>query len=213
MAKGRGAGVSFSEFRAIDAQDLIRVHDTVYEKKLDVGFAGLFEKLRKMRNKAMHTVDKGLNVSAHEVISILLELHEYLFENENWIATRKDFLNNSPASHLFFDTEHVDGLVSKEFLAVFKFLKPAEATRFFKVNKKQRLYLCPQCKYEVDKFDSGSPQYAVLQPNEPDSEDLFCFVCNSLHSVERKECSQEECPGNVISLEYDICCTCGTSPN
>lgn len=206
-----GAGVSFSDFRAIDAQDLIRVHDTVHQEKLDFGFSALFERLRKLRNKAMHTVDRGLNVSAHEVILILLELHQYLYANENWITTRRDFLNNSAATHLFFDTDHVEGLVAKEFLTVFDFLKPAETMRFFKVDKKQRLYLCPQCKSDGEKYDSISPQYAVLRPNEPDSEDLFCFVCDSLHSVERKDCGQEACPGNVLSIEYDICCTCGES--
>lgn len=206
-----GAGISFSEFRAIDAQDLIRVHDTVHEEKLDIGFSVLFERLRKLRNKAMHTVDKGLNVSAQDVIIILLELHEYLYGNENWIATRRDFLNNSAAAHVFFDTEHVEGLVAKEFLTVFNFLKPAETMRFFKVDKKQRLYLCPECKYESEKYDRIDPKYAVLRPNEPDSEHLFCFVCDSLHPVEREDCSQEACPGNVISIEYDICCTCGES--
>lgn len=204
-----GAGVSFSEFRAIDAQDLVRVHDTVQERKLDSGFSVLFERLRKLRNKAMHTVDKELNVSAEDVVLILLEVHEYLYASENWVATRRDFLNNSAATHVFFDTDHVEGLVAKEFLIVFNFLKPAETTRFFKIDRKQRLYLCPECKYESEKYDYIEPKYAVLRPNEPNSEHLFCFVCDSLHPVERKDCSQDDCPGNVISMEYDVCCTCG----
>jgi hypothetical protein len=204
-----GEGVSFSEFRAIDAQDLIKVHDTVHEKKFDNGFPELFEKLRKLRNKAMHTVDKQLSVSAKEVIVILLEVHEYLYPNENWISTRREFLNDSPATRVFFDSEHVDGLVAKEFLTVFNFLKPAQIKRFFKIDNKQRLYICPECKYESEKYDIFDPMYAVLQPNEPDSEELYCFVCDSIHVVERKSCEGEECPGNVMSIEYDICCTCG----
>lgn len=204
-----GTGISFSEFRAIDAQDLVRVHDTVHEKKLDLGFSVLFERLRKLRNKAMHTVDKELNVSAQDVVLILLEVNEYLYGNENWIATRRDFLNNSAATHVFFDTDHVEGLVAKEFLTVFNLLKPAETMRFFKIDRKQRLYLCPECKYESGKYDSIEPKYALLRPNEPDSEYLFCFVCDSVHPVERNDCSQVECLGNVISVEYGICCTCG----
>lgn len=204
-----GTGISFSEFRAIDAQDLVRVHDTVHEEKLDSGFSVLFERLRKLRNKAMHTVDKELNVSAEDVVLILLDVHLYLYANENWVATRRDFLNNSAATHVFFDTDHVDGLVAKEFLTVFNFLKPAETTRFFKIDRRQRRYFCPECKYESEKYDSIEPKYAVLRPNKSDSEYLFCFVCDSLHPVERKDCSQDECPGNVISVEYDVCCTCG----
>lgn len=204
-----GSGVGFSEFRAIDAQDLIKVHDTVHEEKLDLAFSELFERLRKLRNKAMHTVGKELNVSARDVVLILLEVHDYLYGNENWVSTRREFLNNSAATHLYFDTDHVEGLVAKEFLTVFNFLRPAETNRFFKIDRKQRLYLCPECKYESEKYDSIEPRYAVLRPNEPDSEHLFCFVCDSTHPVERVDCSQDECPGNVISVEYDICCTCG----
>lgn len=211
--KDTGKGVSFSEFRAIDAQDLIRVHDTVHEKKLDFKFSELFERLRKLRNKAMHTVDKKLNVSAQDVILILLELHEHLYENENWVSTRRNFLNNSAEIQIFFDADIVDGVVAKEFSTVFNFLTPVETMQFFKVDKKQRLYYCPQCKYDSAEHDRVDPKYAVLRPNKPDSEELFCFVCDSLHSVEREDCSDEACKGNVISTDYNSCCTCGESQN
>jgi len=204
-----GTGVSYSEFRAIDAQDLIKVHDTVHETKFDSKFSELFENLRKLRNKAMHTVDKGVNVSAQDVIVILLEVHTYLYSNDNWIATRRDFLNNTAAAHLFFNTDHVEGLIAKEFLTVFNFLKPAETKRFFKIDRKQRLYLCPECKSESEQYDPIEPRYAVLRPNEPESEHLYCFVCDSLQPIEREDCSQGDCQGNVISIEYGNCCTCG----
>lgn len=204
-----GRGVSFSEFRAIDAQDLIKVYNTVNATKFDDKFSELFDRLRKQRNKAMHTVSRDLNVSAQEVILILLEVHEYLYHDENWVETRADFLGNSPETHLYFDTDHVSGLVAKEFLTVFNFLTPSQITRFFKIDKKQRLYYCPQCKYEGDKYEGIEPIYAVLRPNKPDSDNLFCFVCNDVHLVDRDDCLTEGCPGNVISCEYAICCTCG----
>lgn len=206
-----GAGVSFSQFKTIAAQDLIAVHDTVYQEKFDSGFSKFFEKLRKLRNKAMHTVDAGLNVSVQDVIKILLEAHEYLYPNENWVETRRSFLEDSAAVNLFFDNDALNATVAKEFLAVFKFLTRAEITRFFKIDKTVRLYLCPECKYESEKYgDNFEPQYAVLRPNDPDSEKLYCFVCDSLHLVEREDCSKDDCKGNVISVEYNCCCTCGT---
>ncbi len=204
-----GTGVSFSEFRAIDAQDLIKVHDTVYETKFDEEFSVLFENLRKLRNKAMHTVDKQLNVTAQEVIVILLEVHEYIYPGENWMSTRRDFLFDSPDTQLYSDTEHVAGQVAREFLVVFKFLERAQIKRFFKFDKRQRLYSCPECSVEIEKHSFIDPKYAVLRPNAPDSEHIFCFVCDELHQVRRDNCNSETCPGNVISLEYDCCCTCG----
>ncbi len=204
-----GTGVSFSDFRSVDAQDLIKIHNTTAASCLDHRFISLFENLRKLRNKAMHTVDKKLNVSAEEVVAMLLEVHAYLYPNDNWVSTRRRFLFESPSTHVFFDTSHVEGLVAREFLTVFNFLTPSQTSRFFKINKKQRLYICPECKYESDKYEMIEPRYAVLQPNEPDSTHLYCFVCDSLHPVTRDDCKSGECPGNVISDEYNSCCTCG----
>ncbi len=206
-----GTGMSFSDFRSIDAQDLIKVHDNVHEENFDDGFSELFEKLRKLRNKAMHTVDTKLSVSAQEVVIILLEVHEYLYPDDSWVSTRREFLNDSPATQLFFDTDHVEGLVAKEFLTVFKLLTSSQVKRFFKIDKRQRLYICPECKYEGEKYEMIEPKYAVLQPNTPESEHLFCFVCGGLHQVSRANCNIDDCPGNVISDEYVCCCTCGES--
>lgn len=204
-------GVSFSDFRAIDAQDLIKVYNTVYDENLSAEFTNLFERVRKLRNIAMHTVSSNLNVTAEEVVVILLEVHKHLYADEDWIQTRKDFLHNAPATHLYFDNDHVDGLVVKEFLTVFNFLKPFQIKKFFNIDSRRRLYFCPVCKYEGDKYESLEPKYAVLEPNEPDSETLFCFVCGDTHLVERCDCNQQGCPGNVLSVEYAICCTCGKS--
>lgn len=205
-----GSGVSFSDFRALDAQDLIKVHNTASTSQLDDDFVNLFEKVRKLRNKAMHTVDKELNVSAQDVVTILLEVHEHLYPSDNWVSTRRDFLFESPATHVHFDTDHVNGLIAKEFLTVFNFLTRSQIKRFFKIDKRQRLYLCPECHYESEKYEMIEPKYAVLQPNEPDSEHLYCFVCDSLHPVTRTDCTADDCPGNVISYETDCCCTCSS---
>lgn len=206
-----GRGVSFSEFRSIDAQDLIKAHDLVSENKFDEKFVTLFEKLRILRNKAMHTVDNRLNVSANEVILLLLEVHEYLYPNESWVFTRREFLENSPTYQVYYSTDEVDGLVATEFLTVFDLLRPSDASRFFKVDKRQRLYICPECKYRCEQFNTTEPRYAVLRPNTPESNQIYCFVCDKLYMVERISCKNAGCPGNVVSEEYACCCTCGES--
>ena len=96
-------------------------------------------------------------------------------------------------------------------LTVFNFLQPTQIKKFFNIDSRRRLYFCPACKYEGDKYESLEPKYAVLEPNEPDSETIFCFVCRDTHLVERCDCTQPGCLGNVISVEYAICCTCGES--
>lgn len=205
-----GEGVSFSEFRTIDAQDLVGTYNTVAAEELPEEFVQLYEQLRKLRNKIMHSVDNRLVVSAHEVIVSILELHHYLYPEESWTVVRREFLGNSPATHLYHDNEHFEYPVIREFLTVFEFLSPSEINRFFGISKKQRLYVCPECHAEAQDYSEIEPFYAVLRPNEPNSNQLFCFVCNGLHTITRESCVQDECPGNVISNDYGVCCTCLT---
>lgn len=156
----------------------------------------------------MHTVDKGLKVSALEVIIKILEMHDFLIPSEDWIVTRRDFLSESPAS-LLYSSDGMDAQVAWEFFIVFSLLSPAQVKKLFGVNKKDRNYICPKCKYDSGDYTMIEPRYAVLRPNTPDSTTLYCFVCRDSHLVTREDCGSEGCQGNVISDEYGECCTCG----
>ena len=96
-----------------------------------------------------------------------------------------------------------------EFFIVFSLLKPVQVKKFFGVDKKQRLYICPKCKYDSGDYTMIEPRYAVLRPNTPESTSLYCFVCRDSHPVTRDDCGADECKGNVISDEYGDCCNCG----
>ncbi len=85
---------SFSNFRTIDAQDLVKTHNLFSNEKLSDEFIGKFDSLRKHRNRVMHTVDKNLKVSALEVVTKILEMHDFLIPDENWIETRENFYLN-----------------------------------------------------------------------------------------------------------------------
>lgn len=203
-------GLEFSDFRTIDAQDLIKVHNTFAEINFERDFIDLFEKLRKQRNSAMHSVDRKLNVAAQDVIVTILELYSYLYPNEKFVKTRREFLNDSPDSHVYLDYDRVSAQIVTEFFKVFELITPSQVRKFFGFDKKSsRLYFCPKCIYEAKDYSDVEPKYAILNPNEPDSERLYCFVCDEEHIVERVECTFEECKGNAISMEYGVCCSCG----
>lgn len=201
-------GVSFSDFRTIDAQDLVKVYNLFSEHQLNQDFVDKFNVLRKLRNQVMHTVDNTLRISALEVIIKILEMHEALFPNENWIKTRNDFVIESPASKLF-TSEGVEAEVAREFYLIFSMLKPAQIARFFKVDKTKRHYICPECYDHCKEYNETVPTFAFLKPNTSISTQLYCFVCNDNHTVIRHDCIGALCKGNVISDEYYMCCTCG----
>jgi hypothetical protein len=204
-----GKGIAYSEFRTIDAQDLIKVYNTVHAKPLDSKFAELFERVRRLRNQAMHSVNARLQISAKEVILIILEAHEHLYPDQSWVAARRDFLFTAPAAQVYFDNNTIDGVLVREFWIVFNLLTKAERERFFKIAANIRKYICPACRYHSIEIDGPVPHYAVLDPNKPKSTTIRCFVCDDTHLVSRTNCAHAGCKGNVISEEFGICCTCG----
>ncbi|KZN15900.1 MULTISPECIES: hypothetical protein [Pseudomonas] len=204
-----GTGIAYSEFRTIDAQDLIKVYNTVHDKPFDQKFADLFEQVRRLRNQAMHSVNAGLKISAKEVIMIILEAHEHLFPDQSWVLARKEFLFNAPAAQVYFGNDFIDGMLVREFCTVFDLLTKTEGERFFNVTAEVRKYICPECKRHAEEINGPIPRYAVLDPNKPTSTIIRCFVCNEGHLVSRTPCIHPGCRGNVISEEYDRCCTCG----
>jgi hypothetical protein len=74
-----GHQLTFSEFKTVEAQDLIRLHDTVRDPKLDEDFVAKFNALRLKRNTIAHSIDKRLQVHTIEVIDAILFMYKALF--------------------------------------------------------------------------------------------------------------------------------------
>jgi len=200
--------INFSDFRTIDAQDLIHVINTFSDKPLDEGFRVQFEGIKKKRNSIMHSVDKRLAVSVTEVIESILFMHEALFVEESWPSVRRAFIESAPDSKLYGNDFSINQICREMSLAI-DLLKPAKVKKYFKNEEKQRRYFCPECKYSEESHDDFDYKLAVLQPKSPESKELYCPICESIYDVDRRDCKDEECPGNVISIDYDICLTCG----
>ncbi|MBL0662532.1 hypothetical protein [Aeromonas caviae] len=96
-----GNAIDFSKFRTIDAQDLIRVHDTFSPVSFDAEFICKFNELRGSRNIIMHSISETLDVQVAEVIDDLLFMYGSLFPNESWANIRKRLLSH----HLILNWE------------------------------------------------------------------------------------------------------------
>ncbi len=199
--------LDFSTFRTIDAQDLIKVHDTFSLQRLPDDFKTKFEELRGKRNVIMHSVNKNLTVQAADVIADILSVYKHLYPDENFISERKKFLDSSPTSELH-STDHVDIQIIKEFSLIVDLLTPQQMQEFFSFDKKQRRYLCPDCTHTC-RDDEINPKTALLNPNTATSTILICFICSTPQKVQRLDCKHSGCMGNVLSVEYEFCTTCG----
>ncbi len=202
--------IEFSNFRTLDAQDLVRVVDTFSDQKLDVSFVKKFNDLRKKRNLIMHSLSTSIDVQFGEVIDSLLYMHSTLFPSESWAKIRKEGLSNHPNSELG-GSDYISNEICRELLIIINLLTPAQVKKYFKIEKDRRAYFCPECYYEANHDIDFEFKLARLTSRDPKCSSIYCPVCDSEYDVSRHECNddKEVCPGNVISDAYSNCLTCG----
>lgn len=92
--------VDFSRFRTIEAQDLIKVHDSFTASKFSRAFVDKFNTLRESRNSLMHSVNASLQVNYIDVVESLLFMHKELFPREAWAKLRRESLEVTPGTEL-----------------------------------------------------------------------------------------------------------------
>jgi hypothetical protein len=203
-----GTAVDFSQFRTIDAQDLIRVHDTFASNLLDAEFSKNFHSRREQRNVIMHSTGKHVAVHVTEVIESILFAHKALFPQESWLSVRRSFLENDPSIALG-SGDYVTNNISHEASIIIQLLTPGQVKKYFSIDKKQRSYICPAC-LNLANTDAGFDyKLAVLRPKSAKATKLYCPICDAEHDVERINCSDDECLGNVLDANTGTCLTCG----
>lgn len=198
--------VPFADFYAIDAQELIRAHDTVATDRLPDRVKVLFEDMRKIRNSIMHTVDSRLRVEVPQVVLAILEFAEWAIGPHRWTQERRRLIEESPNSIAYASfSDHSTYLVARELLNTVEILQPADVERLFGFDKKQRRYICPGCATEC--ADDGiEPNLAFLKPNDPTSTNVHCYICDHDYAVFRQDCSDPSCKGNVIESGDEMRC-------
>ena len=198
--------VKFAEFRTIDAQDLVRLFNTVRDSRLDEGFARRIEEQRKSRNTFIHSIGKSASHSPGGLWLAILDISHHLIGKHRWLGLRRQYLETSPAS-VAFSTDAVPVELAWEVRQLLEFLKPAPQEAYLGTSPKARFYICPTCATDCRDADFR-PQTAQLRPNESSAKAVYCFVCGETHKVARKACVNTECKGNVIYKEERLCLVC-----
>lgn len=200
--------VSFADFRTIDAQDLVRAHDTVSPQRLSEVFKGRLNELRRMRNTIMHTVDRRLRVTPAEVILAILEASDSLIQPMGWVQIRRAHLEKDERSAAWAGSPYAPNVVARELDKAFELLTPVQSEQFFGLKRQQRRYRCHSCYLECDD-DRLELLFAQLRPNMPTAKTIFCIMCQGEYSVHRRPCTKPGCRGNVIEANTGVCLTCG----
>ncbi len=196
----------FSDFRTVDATDLVRVHNAVSAVGLDEAFRAFFDDVRRKRNKLMHSVPKDTFDAGTLIVSVLTAA-DALYGDTPWpqLCIRQEAESRIS---ILDGGEGERNRVMNDFELALKYLKPAEAKRFLCFDKKRRAFICPTC------FAAGESDYrdqfpllAQLRSKTPAETMLDCIVCGSASVVTRADCGADGCKGNVLD-EEGMCLLC-----
>lgn len=199
---------SFVDFRSIDAQDLIRVLNSVADNRLDDTFIENYESLRRIRNRIMHSVDKRFRTNPKEIVLTILEVIHNLVGPHCWIDKRREYLENHPNAIAFWSTDHVEGCLAREILLIADLIDKSKFRRYFEIDLKKHRYHCPDCNHNCKDFNELEPQLAQLVPNDPKTTNLHCYLCGVDREVIRKKCLNPDCKSNVIDAAANFCLLC-----
>jgi len=191
----------FADFRTIDAQDLLRVHDAVVPARLGPEFLAKFEELRKTRNATMHTVDARVSPRAADVVRDILAVYRLLFPEGNWFALRREYLEHSPIAKLY-SGDFVDEQLVLEFERIDALLGDGVLGASLGRGDSLR-YVCPTCARAVD-GETRAPRCAFM---DGQGASIECVLCGKATPVSPASCSQ--CGEGLVSPDYEFCVVCG----
>ncbi|MBY3790496.1 hypothetical protein HPQ32_19240 [Photobacterium carnosum] len=205
--------IDFEDLYLEGSEVLIVKYQRITGTLLDGKALKILEELRVRRNKFTHGLHRDF-IEPNYIVEAIAEFLTLIW-GTSWISDFRDVMVTEPLYGLFDDDEE-----NMQLLQYLKFFEDYLSQRKFKkligMPIIGRRYLCPNCQENV--IESGSQidaNYACLEPNEPESIEIHCWLCHGYSEVERRECSQDSCRSNVIYPEdswkihvNNICLTC-----
>ncbi|NDE89926.1 MAG: hypothetical protein EB059_02120 [Alphaproteobacteria bacterium] len=198
------APVPFSEFRTLDAADLVKVHNTFAVRPLDADFQTFWEGVRRDRNKIIHSLAVK-SFDPRTVVKTLLTAARALFGDISWPQHLLNMEADGKYAAYGLDDYSYNVIMQQIEIAI-RYLTPADNKFFFGYDGKRRSYICPNCYYEANRnYQETWPALAQFPLKRQGQDILHCIVCNVNSNVERIKCI-DNCPGDVI--HDDICLVC-----
>jgi len=202
---------TFSEFKTIDANELIRMHNTVIPTRLDQTFVAFFNELRQLRNTATHSLIADRRFSEREIFVSILKTNSFLLAPKTWIEIRRAYLDRDPIA-VTHSTDFSAARLAQDITVAIDVMTPADTLTYFGFDKRSRAYCCPACIRRCAEGELGigeaEPRLAQLIEKNPECTQAKCVLCRGMIEVTRGPCAHEGCPGNVIEKYNRVCMTC-----
>jgi hypothetical protein len=168
--------IDFSLFRVVDAIHLPRICEAISGQKLPAQLKNEYDRLRRLRNRALHSVGK-LDFKPAELFAIVLRFYKFLFPTSSWFADRSKYLENSQQAVLDSPI-WVQAQLAQEALRLIDSLDKTECLELLEFDKSRRRYLCPFCNSESGHF-FGPPVYLTqFSIRGKKQTKLKCLLCD-----------------------------------
>lgn len=197
--------VPFADFRTIDAQDLIRVYDTVCASRVSETFKDKYNNLRRERNSLIHSHSLNVRIVAKNLVETIFFATDALVGPRAWLDWRRDML--IAREHKYNSWNF---LLTRELNLALHVMGEAAARKYLGINKRRRRYFCPACLSGCTRTEDQMAAYEYIeglaQLNVKDPNLLNCIVCEEESRVEREKCPDPKCKGNVIGGDWCMIC-------
>lgn len=204
--KGVDTGaVPFSEFRTLDAADLVTVHNTFSSVPLSEQFRTFWDGVRRDRNKIMHSVSPK-SFDPATLVRTIMTAAQALFADVRWPKRLLDMEAEGKYAAYGLD-DGTRNVVMRQIDIAVRHLTPAENKLFLSYDVRRRSYICPNCYSEANQdWQDSWPALAQFPSKSRGQRVLHCVVCDEAVEVERIACTNPDCRGDVI---YNgMCLTC-----
>ena len=194
--------IPFSEFRSIDAADLVKISNAVCSERLGDDFRTFFDEVRRQRNSFIHGVGTPTPLSASALIIYILRANDFLRPGERWASQRISHVGDDEYAGfgIFQDYNYVS--VVEEVATAVRALPPAANRSLLGFDPRRQRHICFNCWGETDSDRRDDfPQLAQLLEPEATSDQMWCCVCDLTQSVLRKECLNPDCHSSVFAVE------------
>jgi len=198
----------FDELQTISGENLLSVFCAILPSSFQIkNFVDDYKELRIRRNKLVHSTGVKDLEYKYVVVKILRFLSHF-YTPTKWIEIFREMFMSDPTFG-YWDKDVESAYFYRMLNFVEYSVSTAELKKYLPYNIKSRRYCCPECTYWLNKHLSNplQPKWSFLNPNKPSSIKIECLICGNTYDVERKDCVDTECKGNVIYDEV-LCLTC-----
>lgn len=196
----------FSDLYIYQFDDLLSLYQELNLGRITSETSQVLDELRIKRNKITHGIIEE-NITPSYIIETLHTISLNVWGNKKWWSNFKKYELTEPLFGIY-DADIEKAHLVKYIYFFISHIGKKKTGEMLGVDLKQRNYYCPYC-HRWANHDAYTYEcnFAILKPNKPDSNNLYCIVCDKNYEVIRKPCCDEECPGNVITKDDAYCLT------